>query len=65
VSTPYELHGRQYAWIAGRDLERCEQWWSCSMCLAELGNNHHILWQEGCNPLADVEPAQPWQPPKT
>jgi hypothetical protein len=35
------------------------------MCLAELGNNHHILWQEGRNPLADVKPAQPWQPPKT
>jgi hypothetical protein len=59
VSTPYELH----TWTAGRDLERCSQWWGCHMCLAELGNDDHaIVWQEGRDPLASLTPAQPWIP---
>jgi hypothetical protein len=62
VSTPYELVNGYRRWVAGRDLERCEQWWSCPMCLAELGNDHHILWQEGRDPLANVKAAQPWIP---
>jgi hypothetical protein len=65
MSTPHELHSRQHAWIAGRNLERCRDWAVCPMCLAEMGNDHHILWQEGRDPLAGVETAQPWQPPKT
>jgi hypothetical protein len=77
VSTPYELVNGYRRWVAGRStapgtttpgalpIERCEQWWSCPMCLAELGNDHHILWQEGRNPLASIKPAQPWNPAQT
>jgi hypothetical protein len=65
MSTPYELTGRQHAWVVGRDLERCERWSNCPMCLAELGNDHHILWQEGRDPLAGIDTAQPWKPLKT
>jgi hypothetical protein len=58
----YELVSGYRVWTGARDVERCRDWAMCPMCLAELGIDHHIAWQEGRNPLAGIEAAQPWSP---
>jgi hypothetical protein len=42
--------------------ERCHAWSVCPMCLADIGYHHSIAWQEGRDPLADLEPTRLWMP---
>jgi hypothetical protein len=44
--------------------EHCEEI-MCMLCASCIDLSAAVLWQEGRNPLAGIEAAQPWKPLKT
>jgi hypothetical protein len=41
--------------------EHCEEI-MCMLCASCIDLSAAVLWQEGRNPLAGIEAAQPWKP---